>query len=80
VDVIFVTTGERPPSDERKYRQHRGDGIEPASERGQILLMKGRDLRILLPNVSQRVRLSLAQWLTGQVANSDLARANYAGE
>lgn len=54
--------------------------LEPASERGQIMLMKGRDLWIFLPNVSQPVRLGLAQRLTGQVANGDLARANFAGD
>lgn len=54
--------------------------VEPASERGQIMLMKGRDLWIFLPDVSQPVRLSLAQRLTGQVANGDLARANFAGD
>jgi outer membrane lipoprotein-sorting protein len=53
---------------------------EPASERGQILLMKGRDLWIFLPTISQPVRLGLAQRLTGQVANGDLARANFAGD
>jgi hypothetical protein len=54
--------------------------IEPASERGQILLMKARDLWVFLPTVSQPVRLSLAQRLTGQVANGDLARANFSGD
>lgn len=54
--------------------------VEPAAERGQSLLMKGRDLWLYLPNVSQPVRLSLAQRLTGQVANGDLARANFAGD
>lgn len=54
--------------------------VEPASERGQIMLMRGRDLWIFLPNVSQPVRIGLAQRLTGQVANGDLARANFAGD
>ncbi|MDP3872635.1 MAG: outer membrane lipoprotein-sorting protein [Pseudomonadota bacterium] len=54
--------------------------MEPASERGQILLMKERDLWAFLPTVSQPVRLSLAQRLTGQVANGDLARANFSGD
>jgi outer membrane lipoprotein-sorting protein len=53
---------------------------EPASDRGQIILMKARDLWVFLPNVSQPVRLSLAQRLTGQVANGDLARANFSGD
>ena len=54
--------------------------VEPASERGQILLMKGRDLWIFLPKVSQPVRLSLAQRLVGQVSNGDIARANFSGD
>lgn len=53
---------------------------EPAAERGQTMLMAGRDLWVFLPSVSQPVRLSLAQRLTGQVANGDLARANFAGD
>ena len=53
---------------------------EPASERGQIMLMKSRDLWIFLPAVSQPVRIPLAQRLTGTVANGDLARANFSGD
>jgi outer membrane lipoprotein-sorting protein len=53
---------------------------EPAADRGQAMLMRGRDLWIFLPTVSQPVRLSLSQRLTGQVANGDLARANFAGD
>lgn len=53
---------------------------KPASERGQILLMKGRDLWLFVPNVSQPVRLSLAQRLTGVVSNGDIARANFSGD
>ncbi len=53
---------------------------EPASERGQIILMKDRDLWVFLPNVSQPVRLALAQRLTGEVSNGDIARANFAGD
>lgn len=54
--------------------------LEPASERGQILLMKQRDLWVFLPRVSQPVRLSLAQRFVGQVSNGDLARANFVGD
>ncbi|MDO9598588.1 MAG: outer membrane lipoprotein-sorting protein [Azoarcus sp.] len=75
------------PGDMRKFRiLSRGNEntivltLEPISERGQALLMRGRDLWIFMPNVSQPVRLSLAQRLTGQVANGDLARANFAGD
>jgi outer membrane lipoprotein-sorting protein len=87
VDVAIVTTGHDKVPDEHKYRVlSKGNEntvvmvTEPASERGQIMLMKGRDLWIFLPNVSQPVRLSLAQRLTGQVANGDLARANFSGD
>ena len=87
VDVAIVTTGKDKAPDERKYRVlSKGNEntvvmiTEPASERGQILLMKGHELWVFLPNVSQPVRLSLAQRLTGQVANGDLARANFAGD
>jgi outer membrane lipoprotein-sorting protein len=53
---------------------------EPAVDRGQAMLMRGRDLWVFLPNVSQPVRLSLSQRLTGLVANGDLARANFSGD
>jgi outer membrane lipoprotein-sorting protein len=87
VDVSIVTTGKDKPVDERTYRVlSKGNEntvvmvTEPAAERGQILLMKGHDLWVFLPNVSQPVRLSLGQRLTGQVANGDLARANFSGD
>ena len=87
VEVSIVTTGTDKDPDERNYRVlSKGNDntvlmiTEPASERGQILLMKGRELWVFLPSVSQPVRLSLAQRLTGQVANGDLARANFAGD
>ena len=87
VEVAIVTTGEGKTTEERKYRVlAKGNEnsvvmvTEPASERGQIMLMKGRDLWIFLPSVSQPVRLSMAQRLTGQVANGDLARSNFIGD
>ena len=87
VDVAIVTTGKDRTPEERRYRVlSKGNDntvvmvTEPASERGQILLMKEHDLWIFLPNVSQPVRLSLSQRLTGEVANGDLARANFLGD
>lgn len=87
VDVSVVTTAPDQPADMHKFRVlSKGNEnsvvmtTEPASERGQILLMKGRDLWIFMPSVSQPVRLSLSQRLTGQVANGDLARANFTGD
>lgn len=87
VDVAIVTSQKGQAVETRKYRVlSKGNEnaivqiLEPASERGQIMLMKSRDLWVFLPNVSQPVRLSLAQRLTGQVANGDLARANFTGD
>lgn len=87
VDVAIITTKPGQDSELRKYRVlSKGNSntvvmvTEPASERGQIILMKGRDLWIFMPDVSQPIRVALSQRLTGQVANGDLARANFAGD
>jgi len=87
VDVTITNRVDGKTSDVRRYRVlSKGNEnsvvmvMEPASERGQIMLLKGRDFWVFLPNVSQPVRLSLAQRLTGQVANGDLARANFSGD
>ena len=75
------------PGDEFKFQvMSRGNEntivltTSPASDRGQAMLMRGRDLWVFMPSVSQPVRLSLSQRLTGQVANGDLARANFASD
>lgn len=87
VDIAIESKHADGSSEVRKYRVlSKGNDrtvvqtVEPASERGQTLLMSGRELWIFLPSVSQPVRLSLAQRLTGQVANGDLARANFTGD
>lgn len=87
VDVSINTATASQAADIRKYRiLSKGNEntvvmvTEPAAERGQIMLMKSRDLWIFLPSVSQPVRLSLSQRLTGQVANGDLARSNFSGD
>ena len=87
VDINIASTGPDQDTENRKYRVlSKGNEntvimiLEPASERGQIMLMKGRDLWVFMPNVSQPIRLGLAQRLTGEVANGDLARANFAGD
>jgi len=54
--------------------------LAPAADKGQVLLMRDRDLWIFMPSVSQPIRLSASQRLTGQVANGDLARANFGGD
>ena len=87
VDVTITTHAPGKESEERAYRiLSKGNTrtlvqtTAPAAERNQILLMRERDLWAFLPNLSQPVRLPLSQRLTGQVANGDLARANFAGD
>lgn len=87
VDVDVINRSDGQATDTRKYKVlSKGNEntivqvVEPASDRGQVMLMRGRDLWVFLPNISQPVRLSLSQRLTGQVANGDLARANFAGD
>lgn len=86
-DITVTNFSDGVAGDQRKYRVlSRGNEntivltMAPASERGQALLMRERDLWMFMPSVSQPVRISLAQRLTGQVANGDLARANFAGD
>jgi hypothetical protein len=87
VEVAVTTFSDGKQTDTRLYRVlSRGNEntivqvLEPASERGQAMLLRGRDLWIFIPTVSQPVRLSLSQRLTGQVANGDIARANFSGD
>jgi outer membrane lipoprotein-sorting protein len=87
VQIAITTTNQGQVTDTRKYRvMSKGNNktvallTEPASDRGQVLLMNGRDFWVYLPNVSQPVRLPLSQKLSGQVANGDIARANFTGD
>ncbi|MEO8410277.1 MAG: outer membrane lipoprotein-sorting protein [Propionivibrio sp.] len=87
VDVMITSSEPEEETEVRKYRVlSKGNSntvvmvTEPASERGQIILMKDRDLWVFMPEVSQPIRIALSQRLTGQVANGDLARANFAAD
>lgn len=87
VEVLVNTTSGGQAQEPRRYRVlSKGNEntivltTDPATERGQNLLMKGRELWLFMPSVSQPVRLSLSQRLTGQVSNGDLARANFSGD
>ena len=87
VDIAIANVQSGQTTETRRYRVlSKGNSntvvmiTEPASERGQIILMKGRDLWIFMPDVSQPIRLALSQRLTGQVANGDLTRANFAAD
>lgn len=87
VDITITTTEPGSSEDVRAYRilskgntQTLVQTTAPAVDRGQILLMRDRDLWAFMPNLSQPIRLPLSQKLTGQVANGDLARANFVGD
>ena len=87
VDINIASSAPGREPELRKYRVlSKGNEntlvmiLEPASERGQIMLMKGRDLWVFMPDISQPIRLGLAQRLTGEVANGDLARSNFSGD
>ena len=54
--------------------------LSPEFERGRTLLMLGRNLWAFLPDISKPVRISLQQRLLGEVANGDIARANFSGD
>lgn len=54
--------------------------IFPERQKGRKLLMDGDNLWFSTPNVKRAARVSMQQRLTGEVANGDLARTNYAGE
>ena len=85
VAVTTIVAG-RPPDVRRYEILSKGNDrtlvitTEPASDKGQILLMREKDLWIYIPSLSQPLRLPLSQRLTGQVANGDLARANFSGD
>lgn len=51
---------------------------EPERARGRKLLMKDYDIWLFTKNIKKPLRISLEQKLTGEVANGDIARTNYA--
>jgi outer membrane lipoprotein-sorting protein len=85
VAVTSVAAGRAP--DVRRYEiLSKGNDrtlvitTDPAADKGQVLLMREKDLWIYMPSLSQPLRLPLSQRLTGQVANGDLARSNFSGD
>lgn len=51
---------------------------QPERARGRKLLMKEYDIWLFTPNIKKPLRISLEQKLTGEVANGDIAKTNYA--
>jgi hypothetical protein len=54
--------------------------VAPPRNVGRSLLALGRDLWIYLPDAGKPVRIPFSQRLVGQVANGDVARADYTGD
>jgi outer membrane lipoprotein-sorting protein len=52
----------------------------PAKDRGRNMLMLDRDFYAYVPNLKRSLRLGLAQKMSGQVANGDIARTRWAGD
>jgi outer membrane lipoprotein-sorting protein len=52
----------------------------PLKDRGRNMLMLDRDFEAYIPNLKKSVRLSLAQKMSGEVANGDIARTRWFGD
>lgn len=88
--TVMVRVTENRPNKEPKGSQFKAlskgrercvvQTLAPAIDRGRVLLMNGNDFWAYLPNVSKPIRISLQEKLTGEVANGDLARANFSGD
>lgn len=52
----------------------------PAKDRGRNMLMLDRDFHAYIPNLKKSVRLSLAQKMSGEVSNGDIARTRWYGD
>lgn len=54
--------------------------LSPPIDKGRVFLALDKAVWLYLPDLSKPLRITLAQRLTGQVANGDLARANFSGD
>lgn len=52
----------------------------PDRQAGRKLLMKGNDLWLFTPDIKRPTRVSMQQRLTGEVANGDISRTNFASD
>ncbi len=52
----------------------------PAKDRGRNMLMLDRDFHAYIPNLKKSVRLSLAQKMSGEISNGDIARTRWHGD
>ena len=54
--------------------------IFPERQQGRKLLMEGSSLWLYTPDIKRAARVSMQQKLTGEIANGDLAKTNFAGD
>lgn len=52
----------------------------PIKDRGRNMLMLDRDFHAYIPNLKKAVRLSLAQKMSGEISNGDIARTRWYGD
>ena len=82
VKTIVEERGEKTEQeyrvDVRDIETSRVEQIQPVRASGRKLLMKGFDMWLFTPQVKKPVRIGLQQRLTGDVANGDISRTNYA--
>lgn len=52
----------------------------PVKDRGRNMLMLDRDFHAYIPNLKKSVRLSLAQKMSGEISNGDIARTRWYGD
>lgn len=84
--TITSSEGRKSPSTEGFEVFVKGRGrsfvkfVSPPRNVGRALLALDRDLWIYLPEAGKPVRIPFSQRLVGQVANGDIARADYAGD
>ncbi len=83
--IVKTIVDERGEKTEQEYRVNVRDGetslveqVQPARAAGRKLLMKGFDMWLFTPQVKKPVRIGLQQRLTGDIANGDISRTNYA--
>ena len=54
--------------------------VFPERQQGRKLLMEGNSLWFYTPDIKRAARVSMQQKLTGEIANGDLVRTNFAGD
>ncbi len=54
--------------------------LAPPVDKDRLLLMREENLWAYLPNISKPLRICLRERLIGEVANADIARANFVGD